>query len=79
MPKFETIKPGDVLYSVTRGRAGNTTMRRTNVHAVHVISVDAERRCALVSWNGNPPKDWYEHALTKLRRSRPKAKPSVFA
>lgn len=74
MPKFDTIKPGDILYDVHSYRMGNTKMRAQGCWEVRVIEVDAERRRALVSWNGNTPdwRPWFK--LEKYRRSRPKRK-----
>lgn len=70
--KFEKIKAGDRLYDVHSERAGNTTIRRQGVWDVRVISVNPEKRTAVVSWNGNPPQTYYERQLTKLRASEPK-------
>jgi len=64
--KFEKLQPGMVLYDRHRERMGNTTMSRMGEWRVRVISIDAERRQAVVSWNGSPPKVWYERQLCRL-------------
>jgi hypothetical protein len=67
--KFETVKAGDVLYDYHSEQAGNTTMRRWGNWTVRVIEVNYEKRTALVSWNGNPPRKYYERQICRLRRS----------
>ena len=61
--KFEKIQPGMVLADVHRERS---VMRPLGLWYVRIISVDAEKRTALVSWNSNPPKEWRESDLTRL-------------
>lgn len=64
--KFEKIVPGMKLADVHSQRQGNTNMRRLGLWHVLVISVDKEKRTAVVSWNSNSPQTWYEHQLKKL-------------
>jgi hypothetical protein len=64
--KFEKIKPGMVLYDRHRERMGNTTMSSIGEWRVRILSVDAEKRTAVVSWNGNRETTYYERSLTKL-------------
>ena len=69
--KFEKIKPGMTLYDVHSYRMGNTTLKTMGCWTVRVISVDTEKRTAVVSWNGNRETTYYENALTKLKESKP--------
>ena len=69
--KFEKIKEGERYYDVHSYRMGNTTLRSVGVWDVKIISIDAERRTAIVSWNGNGPETWHEWELKKLRTKRP--------
>lgn len=69
---FESVKAGDVLYSVTTERAGNTSMRRVAVRKVYVKEVDHENKRALCSWNGNTPSWFYARQVRRWRRSPPK-------
>lgn len=69
--KFERIKPGMTLYSVERGRMGNTTIKTTRIYHAQIVSIDAEKRCAMVSWNGNPAVRYHEGRLKKLREKKP--------
>lgn len=69
MPKFETIKTGDRLWDVRKGRFGEI-----GNYPVDVVSVDAEKRAAECRWNGNPPRTYRERSLAKLRRTPKKGK-----
>lgn len=64
--RFEKIQPGMVLYDRHTHRMGNTTMKTIVEWEVRVISVDAEQRSAMVSWNGNSPRRYYEFQLRRL-------------
>ena len=68
---FDTVKPGDILLDVHSQRMGNTTMREQGVWKVRVISVDAEKRTALCSWNGNRAETYTESQFRSLRRVAP--------
>lgn len=71
---WNAVKTGDVLYSRTRQKMGNTTMRRTVEHSVKIISIDHESEKATVSWNGNQAKEWSRWAVGKLFRNPMKRK-----
>jgi hypothetical protein len=74
MASFDRIKPGDILWDVHREKMGNTTMSRQGCWRVEVVSVDREKRTAVVRWNSNPQQIYSEYSLGRLRRSRPGAK-----
>jgi hypothetical protein len=65
--KFEKIEAGMVLYDRHKYRAGNTTMRVLGEWPVQILSIDAEKRTAVASWNGNRPSTWPERSLSKLK------------
>lgn len=69
---LSALKPGDVVYSVSTERAGNTTLRRTVCRTVTIKEVDAEKGTVLASWNGNTAKT-FRACGGKLpwRRSKP--------
>ncbi len=69
--KFEKIKPGMILLDIHSVRAGSTTMRRKGCWPVRVISIDSDKRRAMVSWNHNPPEVWSERRLYKLYAKKP--------
>ena len=71
---FSTVKAGDILYSVSSGRAGNTSMSRVNVWPVRVISIDHEKGQAQCSCNNNPVRTYSRSQIERLRRTMPKAK-----
>lgn len=64
--KFEKIQPGMTLYDRHSHRMGNTTMKTIGEWPVRIISVDAEKRGAMASWNGNPARWYSERDLRKL-------------
>lgn len=66
--KFEKIEPGMTLLDIHSEQMGNTTIRQLGCWDVKVISVDKEKRSALVSWNGNPSRVWYQRQLERLYR-----------
>lgn len=74
MVAFSSIKVGDNLWDAHRVRQGNTTIRRMGNWPVTIKEIDAERRRALVSWNGNTPKWWGERQIKSLRRSKKEEK-----
>lgn len=69
--KFEKIQPGMELMDIHRHRMGNTMMTELGLWPVRIISVDAENRTAIVSWNGNRPEKWNAHDLVKLYAKEP--------
>lgn len=71
--KFEKIEPGMKLLDVHRTRMGNSTMSEWGLWYVKVISVDREKRTAVVSWNGNRPETWSASRLSGLYTKEPKA------
>jgi len=71
MPKFHTVKAGDVLWDVHREKMGNTTMSRLGAWQVRVISIDYENETAMCSWNTNPPRLYFKRGIERLRRTKP--------
>ena len=69
--KFEKITPGMQLLDIHRERAGHTTMTRVGCWHVDVVSVDAERRTAVVRWNGNREEVWSAGRLSRLYLKEP--------
>lgn len=76
--KFEKIQAGMTLYSKSRGKMGNTTIRIDRVHPVHVVSVDIEKQSVLASWNGNPARTYPRRHAEKWYAKEPKVKGSAF-
>lgn len=64
--KFEKIVPGMILFDIHSHKMGNTNLRELGKWDVKVISIDAEARTVVVSWNGNRPEVYYEHDLKRL-------------
>jgi hypothetical protein len=69
--KFNSLNAGMTVYSVSKSKMGNTTIRTVSVHAVNVISTDLVKETVLASWNGNYPKTFHATQYTKWRKSKP--------
>lgn len=55
------------LLDIHSERAGNTSARRLGCWRVYIVSVDKERRTAVVRWNViNPEQTWDERRLKCL-------------
>ena len=76
MAKIEKIKPGQVLWSVSSGRLGNTMLTTKNLYPVRVVEVDMANKRVLASWNGNPERWMYQ--VAKLRVTKPVMVKSAF-
>lgn len=64
--KFEKIQPGMVLYDRRKHRMGNTTLKTIGEWPVRIISLDAAKRSAEVSWNGNRTQIYFARDLVRL-------------
>jgi hypothetical protein len=71
--KFEKIEPGMRLMDIHRERMGNTTMSAWGRWDVVIVSVDRDKRTAVVRWNGNREETWDRHSLERLYTKEPKA------
>lgn len=69
--KFEKLQPGMTVYDVGRHKMGNTTLTTVSVWSVRIISVDAEKRSVVASWNSNAPRTFYENATSKWKAQKP--------
>lgn len=69
--KLESLKPGDVVYSLSRGKMGNTTMRTTYVHHVTIKSIDLENQTCVACWNCNRDRTFYRGEWSKWRKNAP--------
>jgi hypothetical protein len=75
--KYETIKPGDVLYQKIRFRTGDPVLDKDLTYEVRVVDVTVYG--ADVIWNGHNKERWDRTDLESLYRSRPKTKPNPFS
>ena len=69
MADINKIKAGDVLWHTRKRRMGNTTIRTVDLFKVVVIEVDAEKKRALISWNGN--HGYWTSNIKNLRVNKP--------
>lgn len=71
MAQLSKIKPGQTLYTVSRGRLGNTTLRTVRVHTVRVVEVDLVGGYVLASWNSNTAKKYGIREVSTWKVSEP--------
>ena len=69
--KFDSIRAGDVYYTVTRQKMGTTSMTTVAIHPVKVISCDSVKETVVASWNGNASRTYYEGDYSKWRKTKP--------
>lgn len=71
MATISKLKPGQILYTVTRGRLGNTTLRTVRVHDVKIIEVDPDGKFVVASWNGNRSEKYHRGDVSTWKVSKP--------
>jgi hypothetical protein len=69
--KFEKLKEGMTLYTVSKHKMGNTTINTVSVHTVKIISIDEHERSFVYSWNGNAPEKGREWQLKNFKVKEP--------
>jgi hypothetical protein len=69
--KFDSIRAGNVYYTVSKHRMGNTTMSTVAIHKVKVISCDSVKGTVVASWNGNAARTYHEHEYAAWRKGEP--------
>lgn len=69
--KFEKLKEGMTLWTVSKHKMGNTTLTTTSVHSVKIISIDEATRSFVYSWNGNKSETGYEWRLKQFKTKEP--------
>ena len=67
--KFEKIKAGMTIWDVRKNT--DATWGKWSIWPVYIISVDAENRTVLASWNYNTPEKMRESRVTKFRAKKP--------
>lgn len=76
--RLESLKSGDCVYDVCRGKMGNTEVKTIMIYVVKVVEVDLEKRRAFVSWNGNTPRWVSETKVKKYKKKRPELEFGLF-
>ncbi len=71
MATISRIRPGQVLYTVTRQKMGNTALSTKAVHAVRVIEVDPNGKFVMASWNTNPARKYRESDVSRWKVNKP--------
>ncbi len=76
MPAISKLKPGQVLYDVSRVCMGNTAARTIAVRLVHVVEVHDDHIVA--SWNSNSPREYSEHQVKHWKVQKPSVVKSTY-
>ena len=69
--KIDALKPGMTVFDVHKAKAGNTSLRRWGVWTVTIVSVEGMSGTVFASWNGNPPRRFYEKSIRKWKKEAP--------
>jgi hypothetical protein len=71
MASIHKLKVGQRLYTVTRSRMGNTTLRTVHVHDVVVKEIDPDYGFVVATWNYNAPRRYYPGEIATWKVSKP--------
>ena len=77
MTDISKLTPGQVLYTVTRGKMGNTTISTVYIHPVRVVSIEPDGRSIMASWNHNAPRRFFARQVEKWRVKEPLTVPGL--
>jgi len=69
--KFESLKPGMVVYDIRKHRMGNTTINTLSLYEVRVLEVDQEGGRVTYSWNGNLSEVGSRYACEPWKKNKP--------
>jgi len=69
--KFESLKPGMVVYDIRKHRMGNTTINTLSLYEVRVLEVDHEKGKVTYSWNGNRSVVSSRYACEPWKKNKP--------
>lgn len=69
--KFDRLAAGMTVYTISKERMGNTTMKTTVVRPVSIISVDTQSRAVRAIVQGGRERTYSEPAIRRWRESRP--------
>lgn len=78
MATISKLQPGQVLYQIQRQKCGNTMVSRGCLYEVRVVSIAEDGKSIMASWNGNPPRRFYQKQVASLRVKKPQPKGQVF-
>lgn len=69
MASISKLKPGQICYTVTRHKMGNTTLSTISVHHVRVIEVHEDH--VVASWNSNAARKYFDRDVAKWKVNKP--------
>ncbi len=76
MATLSKLTPGQVLYTTSRRKMGNTTISTVAVHSVRVVSIHEDH--VMASWNSNPPHKYREREVKGWRVNEPRTVVTAF-
>ena len=77
MATLSRLKPGQTLYTITKQKMGNTTIRINVMHHVIVKEVFPDEGYCIASWNGNTPRRYSAFQVKSWRVNKPKPKTQI--
>jgi len=69
--KIENLVPGQIVYEISKGKMGNTTVSTVRIYDVKIVSIDLENGVVIAKWNCNPERKYYSRSWNKWRDSKP--------
>ena len=60
--KIENLVPGQIVYEISKGKMGNTTVSTVRIYDVKIVSIDLENGVVIAKWNCNPERKYYSRS-----------------
>lgn len=76
--KITSLTPGQIVYTVSKTKMGNTTISSTSIHQVKILSINLEKGMVEASWNCNGPRTYVRSQIAKWKLKRPETKTDAF-
>lgn len=71
MANIKKLVPNQVLYTITRSRMGNTTIKTVSVHPIKVKSIDLAKLTVVASFNGGSDRTYSELRVKSWKIKKP--------
>lgn len=75
---LDKLKPGMIVYSVRRHRAGNTSRTTVGTYPVRITSIHEHSEKVYACINGNPERAYPKRDWSKWRLKQPMLIPSAY-
>lgn len=77
MATISKLKVGQILYTLTAQKMGNTSVSRKVLHEVKVMEVDPEGAYVVAQWNHNAPRKYRTREVARWKVKKPEPKGTV--